>query len=207
MILTLMRHPAIDATGERCIGQTDVELSPDGRRALLSLAETACREEPDRILSSDLRRCRLLGEAIATRLELRLELDPIWREISFGRWENRTWSEIEAEEPQALSEWMTDYERVAPPGGESFQQLQARVISAISTRLATAPELVPIGRTLVVTHAGVIRAAISAFSNLSLRRAFEYAIPYGGQTSFHWNGIYWSMLDVTEVRRTLPRTP
>jgi alpha-ribazole phosphatase len=200
MILTLMRHPAINATGERCIGQTDVELSPEGQTALPSLAEEARRLQPDRILCSDLRRCRLLGEAIGTRLGLRVEQDPIWREVSFGRWENRTWSDIEAEEPGALSEWISDFENVAPPGGESFQQLQARVISAICTRLTNALELLPKGHAVVVTHAGVIRAAISAFANLPLRRAFEYAVPYGGQTSFLWKRTNWSMLKVSGAR-------
>ena len=45
---------------------------------------------------------------------------------------------------------------------------------------------------LVVTHAGVIRAAASAFSGTPLRYAFESAVPYGSLTSFHWDGIQWS---------------
>jgi alpha-ribazole phosphatase len=202
MIVTFMRHPAIDTTGERCIGQADVELSPDGQATLMSLAEKACRQKPDRILCSDLQRSRLLAEAIATRLGLRLEPDPIWREVSFGRWENRTWSDIQAEEPRVFSEWVADFEQVAPPGGESFQQLQARVISAIWSQLSDAQKRTYDGHTLVVTHAGVIRAAVSAFSNLPLRCTFEYAVPYGGQTSFHWNGTRWNMLNVTEVRNS-----
>jgi alpha-ribazole phosphatase len=207
VILTFLRHPAIDATDERCIGQTDVELSPEGQTALISLAENACRQRPDRILCSDLQRCRLLGEAIATRLGLCLELDPIWREVSFGRWENRTWKDIQKKESRELSEWMADFEKVSPPGGESFQQLQARVLSAISSRLTTPGKGASEGHTFLVTHAGVIRAVVSAFSNLPLRRAFQYPVPYGGQTSFHWNGADWSSLDLIGTRSTQKHAP
>jgi alpha-ribazole phosphatase len=218
MILTFMRHPPVDAAGGRCIGQTDVELSPEGQTALLSLVEDACRRRPDRILCSDLKRCRLLAEAIAARLGRRAEPDPIWREVSFGTWENRTWSDIQTREPRALSDWLTDFEKVIPPGGESFQQLQARVIYAVWSRLAQFPSRrgtaeaatnaailsrtpntqkpFHTGHVLVVTHAGVIRAAVAAFSNLPLRRTFEFAVPYGAQTTFRWDGNNWSMADV-----------
>ena len=70
MILTFMRHLPIDTGSEQCIGQTNVELSPDGWTALLPLAKKACRLRPDKILCSDLKRCQLLAEAIAARLGL-----------------------------------------------------------------------------------------------------------------------------------------
>ena len=131
MMLTFMRHPPIEAKGERCIGQTDVELSPEGRAALIPLAEEASRLKPNKILCSDLQRCQVLAEAIALRLGLSSEPDPVWREVNFGTWESRTWSDIQAEEPHRLTEWMADFETVAPPAGESFADLQARVLRGI----------------------------------------------------------------------------
>jgi alpha-ribazole phosphatase len=215
MILTFMRHPPTDAKSETCIGQTDVELSPEGRAALIPLAGEACRLRPDQILCSDLKRCRLLAEAIAARLGLFAESDPIWRELSFGTWENRTWSDIQAREPQVLSEWMANFDTVAPPAGESFQQLQARVLKGIESKILCDMGAKPVprsemnpGRTamphcLVVTHAGVIRAAFSAFSDLPLRKAFEFAVPYGSHTSFRRCGNHWSPLDIVAGRRAL----
>jgi broad specificity phosphatase PhoE len=247
MILTFMRHPPIDESDERCIGQTDVALSPAGWAALLPLAEKACRLRPDRILCSDLQRCQLLGEAIAARLGLAAEPNAAWREVNFGTWENRTWSDIQATEPRVLGEWLADFDKVSPPGGESFQQLQTRVLLAIRSQI-TEPQsdiglppvlqaesstgvspVVPVesgtgvspvdsnlrtaerpvsrdpnsntGETpvlrpyyLVVTHAGVIRAAASAFTRAPLRNAFERAVPYGSLTSFSWAGGRWSPL-------------
>jgi broad specificity phosphatase PhoE len=192
MILTFMRHPPVDAGSERCIGQTNVELSREGRAALLPLAEEACRLKPDKILSSDLQRCQLLAEAIATRLGLLAEPDPVWREVSFGTWENRTWSDIQAREPHVFSEWITNFDMVAPPVGESFENLQARVLRGVKGKIVGPNCGTPALHILVITHAGVIRAAVSAFSGLPLRKAFELAVPYGSHTSFCWDGNHWS---------------
>ena len=236
MTLTLMRHPHIDFATQRCIGQTDVDLSFEGKSSLKFLAAEACRLLPDLVISSDLKRCRLLAEEIAARLRIRPVFDPIWREIDFGFWENRTWEAIQREETEAFAEWVADFVTIAPPGGESFLQLQKRILSAIDTMLPNhtgktawmrptrtilsdtglknrqgARRTISIcsvskgakrGRfanfalklafmkarsmnpnVLVVTHAGVMRAAYAAFANLPLSRAFDYKIPYGGM--FH----------------------
>jgi len=220
MILTFMRHPPIDAGSERCIGQTNVGLSPEGRTALLPLAEEACRLKPNKILCSDLQRCQLLAEAIGARIGLMAEPDPVWREVSFGAWENRTWSDIRAREPDVFSEWVTNFDTVAPPGGESFERLQARVLTGLKgkivgpkcdTGVSPEPEArlntgeTPALHYLVITHAGVIRAAVSAFSGLPLRKAFELTVPYGSHTSFCWGGNSWSLARKNHAKRILSR--
>jgi alpha-ribazole phosphatase len=220
MILTLMRHPPIETKGGRCIGQTNVELSPEGRAALIPLAEEASRLRPDRILCSDLQRCQVLAEAIALRLGLSSEADPVWREINFGTWESRTWSDIQAKEPDRLSEWMADFETIAPPAGETFADLQARVLRGIESKLLGAKDdgaVAPASRSgaktgplstthyLIVTHAGVIRAAMSAFSGSPLRRAFELSVPYGSCTTFCRRGSRWSPMDLMAGGRSLLR--
>jgi alpha-ribazole phosphatase len=209
-----MRHPPSDAGNNRCIGQTDINLSAEGRAALPRLVEEAYRLRPDRIFCSDLQRCQLLAEAIAARLGLIAEPDPIWREMSFGRWENRTWSDIGAREPEVLGEWMTNFDTVAPPEGESFAQLQARILTGINARCLGDMGVPPVSRGgpntggtpvshyLVVTHAGAIRAAVCAFSGLPLRKAFEVAIAYGSRTSFCWSGNHWRRVDSVAAKRT-----
>ena len=220
MMLTFMRHPPIETKDERCIGQTNVELSPEGRAAVISLAEDASRLRPDKILCSDLQRCQVLAEAIALRLGLSSEPDPVWREVNFGTWESRTWSDIQSKEPHRLSEWMADFATIAPPAGESFADLQARVLRGIESKLvgakhdgAVAPATRSGAKTgtlstthyLIVTHAGVIRAAMSAFSGLPLRRAFELRVPYGSWTTFCRHGSRWSPMDLMAGGRSLSR--
>ena len=206
MTLTLIRHPHIDFASQRCVGQTDVDLSLGGKLSLKSIAGETCKLFPDFVISSDLKRCRLLAEEIAARLHIRPVFDPAWREIDFGFWENRTWEAIRLEETEAFEEWVADFVTTVPPGGESFLQLQKRILSAIDTILSdhteemaqtssgasnglyshtsplisrtVAPKRAP--AVLVVTHAGVMRAACAAFANLPLSQAFDYKIPYGG---------------------------
>jgi alpha-ribazole phosphatase len=219
MLLTFMRHPPIEAKGERCIGQTNVELSPEGREALIPLAEEASRLWPDKILCSDLQRCVLLADAIALRLGLLSEPDPVWREVNFGKWESRTWGDIQTKEPHRLSKWMADFDTVAPPAGESFADLQTRVLRGLESKLIGAkqdavvahaarsganPGAFSVTHYLIVTHAGVIRAAISAFSGLPLRRAFELRVPYGSHASFCRHGSRWSPIDIVSGQISFP---
>ena len=187
---------------------------------MLPLAGKVSGLRPDSILCSDLKRCHLLAEVIAARLGLFAEPDPIWREVSFGTWENQTWSDIQASEPQLLDEWMTNFDTVAPPAGESFEQLQARVLTGIEDKILGPnhdlggrpvprsdlnPGETSVPHFLVVTHAGVIRAARCAFSNLPLRKAFELPIPYGSYTSFCWDAEQWSSIDPLTGRTAFSR--
>jgi broad specificity phosphatase PhoE len=254
MTLTLMRHPHIDFAAQRCIGQTDVDLSFEGKSSLKSIAGQACRLFPDLVISSDLKRCRLLAEEIAAQLRIRAVFDPIWREIDFGFWENRTWEAIRREETESFAEWVADFVRTAPPGGESFLQLQKRILSAIDEVLpdhtgeTSWMRAMPItlsdtelknarqgrrtasvcsvskgakrgrfayfalkqafmeGRSvspnvLVVTHAGVMRAAYAVFANLPLSHAFDYKIPYGGMLHLSRRG------SASAIESTSPFSP
>lgn len=189
MLLRLLRHPATVSRGEQCIGQTDVPLSVKGLATIKRIVEEAACAKPTRILSSDLRRCRTLADAIGARLDIRPEPDAIWREVNFGAWENRTWDDIRGHDPDAFAAWMDDFVTVAPPGGESFHQVQARVVSALQK---IDPALSD--NLLVVTHAGVMRAAVCAFSNLPLRRAFELEVTCGSTICLRWKDDDWRVV-------------
>jgi len=52
----------------------------------------------------------------------------------------------------------------------------------------------PFGSLLVVTHAGVIRAAVCALSDLPLRRAFELEVSCGSTTCLRWKDDHWSIV-------------
>jgi broad specificity phosphatase PhoE len=114
------------------------------------------------------------------------EHDAIWREVNFGAWEGRMWDDIRNDDPDALAAWLNDFLTVAPPGGESFHQVQSRVVSALR-RI----DPVRSDNLLVVTHAGVIRAAVCAFSDLPLRRAFELEVSCGSTTCLRWKDDDW----------------
>lgn len=49
------------------------------------------------------------------------------REGSVGRWENRTWPDIQASEPEAYQQFVSEPEKYGYAGGENFNQVLARV--------------------------------------------------------------------------------
>ena len=77
------------------------------------------------------------------------------RECAFGEWEGQTFAEVQERWPDELSAWLADTS-VAPPGGESFDAVAARVRRARDQLLARHP-----GRTvLAVSHVTPIKLLV-----------------------------------------------
>lgn len=148
MALILLRHLP-PACGEGiCYGRTDLAPGPDHAAGARGIARRLPR--PKRIVSSPLLRCRCLAGRLGVHFRVPVTLDPDWREIDFGAWEGVPWDEVPRGE---LDVWAGDMLHARPHGGETVAQLLARTRRALSR---TPPE------TLVVTHAGAIRAALAA---------------------------------------------
>lgn len=145
-----MRHlrPAV-AEGV-CYGVTDLDLAEGQEAALAAVLEGL--PAITAIATSPLRRCRILAEAIAARRGLTARLDPRLMEMDFGAWEGLAWNDIPRAE---LDQWAADFLHARPHGGESVAQLQDR------TRAALAEYRAAPGASLLVTHAGVIKAALA----------------------------------------------
>ena len=75
-------------------------------------------------------------------------------DCDFGRWAGRSLEDVEADEPAAVAEWLQN-PRAAPHGGESFADVTKRVAAWMDQMLIQA------GSVLAITHAFVIRAAIT----------------------------------------------
>jgi alpha-ribazole phosphatase len=173
--LILLRHTRPLAGDGICYGRSDLDLADD-------LAAEAGRIEAglprvDRIVTSPLVRCRRLAEAVAARRGLTPTEDARLAEMDFGRWEGRPWAEIPRDEVDA---WAADLLGARPHGGESVGMLRDRAEAALIS-LHAAP-----GTSLVVTHAGVIRAALAlnaAHEPWSRRIAFGGWIALGGDAS------------------------
>jgi 2,3-bisphosphoglycerate-dependent phosphoglycerate mutase len=140
--LWLVRHGQTPASlGRRLAGWGDVPLTPRGEEQASALRPVLEGERFDGVWSSDLRRAvrtaRLAwGEP---RPDRRL------REMSFGALEGAPYDTLEERWQLGLAR----FEGFAPPGGETFDDLRARVLSFVD-------ELLP-GRHLVFTHGGVVR--------------------------------------------------
>ena len=109
-----------------------------------------------RIVTSPMQRCRAFAEALAHGHGIPLRVEARFREVGFGVWEGASPDEILARDPASYAAFYRDPVTRRPQGSESLQAFGARVSSA----LTEAVQGYPGEHLLVVTHAGVIRAAL-----------------------------------------------
>jgi broad specificity phosphatase PhoE len=89
----------------------------------------------------------------AEMLNLNATAIPALRDCDFGEWKGHTYEEIVTRDPKGVDEWLRD-PAARPHGGEALLSVMQRVAQWLEGE-NTADE-----RSLVVTHATVIRAAI-----------------------------------------------
>jgi len=89
----------------------------------------------------------------AEALQLDAIIEPMLRDCDYGRWSGRLFDDVQAQEPEALTEWLRDPD-AAPHGGESIVDLIRRVAAWLEMQNGVR------GKTVAITHASVIRAAI-----------------------------------------------
>jgi alpha-ribazole phosphatase/probable phosphoglycerate mutase len=152
--MILIRHAAID-THSRLCGSLDVPLSAAGRARLHALLRRrrAHARVPDVLFTSTLRRAVEVARELGRAWDLEPRPTDWAREIDCGEFEGMPLQRLQGAFP-AL--WSRNHAQVedtfAWPGGESYIQFRARVLSG----LAAAADAYRSGRVAVVTHAGVI---------------------------------------------------
>ncbi|PWJ43732.1 alpha-ribazole phosphatase [Sediminitomix flava] len=174
MNIYLIRHtqPKIDAG--ICYGQADIPLPDDAPQSFKKVI-SKIGVVPQHIYTSPLVRCEQLAEAILEKTSYQnpsFFTDKRLMEMDFGDWENVAWDDIPED---TLSKWSEDFVNEKVPNGESFVELNKRVLSFWDELLTKKAE-----HAVVVTHAGVIRALLSNAMNLDLKYAFRLGIDYGG---------------------------
>lgn len=166
-VIHLLRHGPPLVTG-LLLGHTDMPLAVENSPGMPS----RFHELPlAAIVSSDLRRCREPAQQMAQALDLPHRNDPDWRELNFGEWDGLVPSAVDQDR---LAQFQTDPETCPPPGGERWSQICARVRRGME-RLA--------GQTLVLTHAGAIRAALAVATGLDYSGVWAVDLPYGAMLS------------------------
>ncbi|MDE0521639.1 MAG: histidine phosphatase family protein [Boseongicola sp.] len=146
--LVLVRHADAD-TGGRLCGRTDVGLADSAAEAMSGLARML--PSVDQIWTSPALRCRLTASHLWPRARL-LE-DERLQEQDFGAWEGRAHEDI----PYLGDISRSELASLRPEGGESFDDLCQRAGPA----LRTLAEMTEAGPVVAVTHAGIVRAALS----------------------------------------------
>jgi broad specificity phosphatase PhoE len=156
--LYLVRHAETEESAvDRCRGRADVALSAFGWQQARSLAAAFEGVPLVALYSSPSTRtmttARILGAAVGHQV---IGLDDL-AEMDFGVFDGRTFTEIEARDPDLFRRWMVAPTAVHFPGGESFGDMKVRALSATG-RLRRDHAGASV---MSVTHAGPIRAILA----------------------------------------------
>jgi alpha-ribazole phosphatase len=171
----LLRHGDTGRHG-LYIGSLDVPLSFKGREEIRETAKILRQKNIDKVLSSPMLRCRETCRILD--MHSAYEVNDLLKEVDFGRWEGKSFSEILASDPGSVTAWANDPNHFCFPGGEALPDFHLR-ISAIKNLL----EEEGCRRILVVSHGGVIRHLLCLFLGLSVEKYLAFDVQPGGYSS------------------------
>ncbi|NMD54957.1 histidine phosphatase family protein [Tsukamurella conjunctivitidis] len=154
--LILLRHGQTPASvGRLYSGRGNPSLTDLGREQAAAAAELLRGTEIDAILSSPLDRARQTADAVNADRGLAVEVEDRLIETDFGAWEGLSFGEARTRDPELHGRWLGDTS-VAPPGGESFDEVHVRVAALLDRVTAEYG-----GRTvLLVSHVTPIKTAL-----------------------------------------------
>lgn len=169
--LWFVRHAEVAARHhEVAYGSMNVELSEEGERQTARMGEAFASISVDRILSSDLDRARLMGEAISRATGTPVEPHAGLREMDRGDWQGMPKQEfIDLWHAQAETYWEDPY-HWHTPNGEGDHLLFQRAYPLLSDPIAEGAD----GTLVVTAHGQLIRVLISRFLGLSVPDSYAY---------------------------------
>lgn len=173
-IIDLLRHGEPEG-GSRYRGHSiDDPLTDKGWRQMWRGVGSA--DSWDMILSSPLRRCSEFAEALGERREIPVVINEQLKEIGFGDWEGQTKQQLRQERLDEFKAFYADPLHNTPPGaeplGDFFQRISA-LIDLLGAHHAGR-------RLLLVTHAGVTRAALTHAIGADVACMYRLNITNGG---------------------------
>ena len=152
----LARHgrTAYNAEG-RFQGHGRGPLDDVGRTAARALAELCAQREWAAFYCSPLARARETAAIVGERIGMEPVEDARFAETDCGDWTDRSFEEVEQEDPEGFRRFITADPGFAFPGGESFAQQGERIQRGLDdVRGGALPAL-------VVCHRGVMRLALT----------------------------------------------
>jgi broad specificity phosphatase PhoE len=186
LTLVLIRHGLTDrSVPEQHIGQRiDISINAAGRRQAETLGRRLAGTRFDRVITSPLFRAR--ETALLVMAAPPAEADPRLKEMDYGAWEGRTYAEVQDGDAQLRAQWEAAPDTTHCPGGESGNEVAARVERFLTDLLeeqrswhakaqfraamgGRAPVEPPERRVLVMGHATTNRILISVALGVDIR--------------------------------------
>jgi ribonuclease H / adenosylcobalamin/alpha-ribazole phosphatase len=157
-VTVLLRHGQTPmSVQQRYAGRSDVPLTDVGVQQAAAAAKRLASADVGVIVTSPLLRAVQTAQEVAAVTGAAVVTDDGFREADFGAWDGLTFAEVRERWPSEVSTWLADPD-VAPPGGESFADVSARVTAALDRVLADREGQ----RVLIVSHVTPIKTLVAA---------------------------------------------
>jgi broad specificity phosphatase PhoE/ribonuclease HI len=160
--LILVRHGVTDHTTQKLfsggLGGSDPGLNDEGRDQIRATGDwlTPLAGGIDALISSPVRRTRESAEILGELLDQPVLEEVGIAEMEFGAWDGLSFTQIQEQYPDDLASWLGNLD-YAPTGGESFEQVAARVLEGRDRILAAHT-----GETVVaVSHVTPIKTLVA----------------------------------------------
>ncbi|WP_431608733.1 histidine phosphatase family protein [Chryseobacterium sp. 'Rf worker isolate 10'] len=177
MEIHLIRHTAVENPENLCYGFAEMPLRKNYTE---DFKELDLDEDYNVIISSPSQRCCLLADYF----KFEYQTDERLREMNFGSWEMKEWTDIPEEE---INPWYKDFIHINASGGENLLEMQIRVLSFWQELI----QKKDLEKALIVTHAGVIRLILQTVLQFPLENMFAVQIDYGKKVIIDVNeGIF-----------------
>ena len=163
-------------------GGSDVGLTDEGKDRAVNKAEILKILPVSRVYASPLKRCVETLNPYLNLSSVPVVYDNRLKEINFGDWEGRSYRELERHFPVRLKDWYKSLD-TGPPGGESLEDLENRVMEFWEERLlsgfaeeeASSDERL----ILIVTHGGPIRTILSRIAGGGIENHWSFTVDRG----------------------------
>ena len=167
----------------RIQGQLDVGLNDTGRWQARRVGEALAGEDISAVYTSDLGRAHQTAQSIGDVTGVPVVPDEGLRERSFGIFEGKTFTEIEATWPDHAHNWRKRIPEWEPPeGGESLLQLRERVTRTLHALASRHPGQ----QIVVVAHGGVLDALYRVATGQEVNAPRTWELPNGAINRLLW---------------------
>ena len=155
----LIRHASCGGLGHTLWGRTPgICLNEKGETQAQHLADRFKNVTLNAIYSSPLDRALQTAEVLARNMNLEVKKSAAANEINFGNWTGKTFADLSSDEH--WRRFNSHRSMTTIPGGESFLEVQNRIVKGIQELALQHSK----ARVAIVSHADVIRAAVTYFS-------------------------------------------
>lgn len=201
--LLIVRHGETEWNAEgRIQGHTDIGLSEKGAEQARSLGQRLADRQIDVAYSSDLKRTSETAKLALGGRDITLNETPRLREYNKGIFEGMTLSEIQEKFPAEYPKYLEKDLSYAPEGGETTRDVSTRMASIFAEIKANHLD----ETVLVVSHGGVLRAAMVSLLGMPLEGNWSFVFGNCGLTmvdTYTDNAVLQLFNDTSHINGTV----